>query len=183
MGLAQLVDLRIQISGLAIELGVPLEAIRTGLAHFRGAPRRFELRGSWRGVDVYESYAHLPGEIRAILRATHAAGYERITAVFQPHRVTRTLALVEAFAPAFDEATSVVVTDIYRAGEPNPQNVTGKIVAEAIVRRGADVATLYCASIEDVPEVLEALHTARDVIVLLGAGDVASVATRLRGMR
>jgi UDP-N-acetylmuramate--alanine ligase len=167
---------------LAIELGVSPDAIRAGLANFRGAPRRFERLGSWRGVDVYESYAHLPGEIRAILSATRAAGYERITAVFQPHRVTRTLSLVEDFAPAFDLASAVIVTDIYTAGEPNPTGVTGQVIAEAIRRRGAGVATTYCKSIDDVPDALEILHEDSDVVVLLGAGDVAAVAPKLRGM-
>lgn len=170
------------VAVLAMELGVSPEAIRTGLANFRGAPRRFDLLGSWRGVDVYESYAHLPGEIAAILGATRAGGYERITAVFQPHRVTRTLSLVEDFAPSFDLASVVIVTDIYSAGEANPTGVTGEVIAEAIIRRGAGVATTYCASIDDVPDALEVLHDQSDVVVLLGAGDVASVASRLRGM-
>jgi UDP-N-acetylmuramate--alanine ligase len=170
------------VAVLAAQLGLSHEAIRTGLADFRGAPRRFELMGSWRGVDVYESYAHLPGEISAILSATRAAGYERITAVFQPHRVTRTLSLVDDFAPSFDLAAAVVVTDIYRAGEANPTGVTGEVIAEAIERRGAGVVTTYVASIDDVPDALEALHVTSDVVVLLGAGDVASLATRLRGM-
>ncbi len=170
------------VAVLALELGVAHEAIRSGLAGFQGAPRRFDLLGSWRGVDVYESYAHLPGEITAILKATHAAGYERITAVFQPHRVTRTLSLVDDFAPSFDQATSVIVTDIYSAGEANPTGVTGEVIAHAIDRRGAGVVTTYCASLHEVPIALEGLHDTSDVVVLLGAGDVATVATMLRGM-
>jgi UDP-N-acetylmuramate--alanine ligase len=133
-------------------------------------------------VDVYESYAHLPGEIAAVLSATRAAGYERITAVFQPHRVTRTLALAEDFAPSFDLAATVIVTDIYTAGEANPTGVTGEVIAEAITRRGAGATTTYCASTHDVADVLEDVHDVSDVVVLLGAGDVAKVATQLRGM-
>jgi len=171
------------VAVLAQELGLPAEAIQSGLANFRGAPRRFELLGSWHGLDVYESYAHLPGEISAILAATRAAGYERITAVFQPHRVTRTLSLVEEFAPAFDLAAAVVVTDIYTAGESNPTGVTGEVVADAIVRRGAGIPTTYRDSLEDVPDVLETLRETSDVIIFLGAGDVASIAKRLEGMR
>ena len=171
------------VAVLAFQLGLSAEAIETGLANFVGAPRRFDLLGSWRGVDVYESYAHLPGEIAAILSATRAAGYERITAVFQPHRVTRTLALADDFAPSFDLATTVIVTDIYTAGEENPSGVTGKVIADAIVRRGAAVATTYCASTGDVADVLEGVREDSDVVVLLGAGDVASVAATLRGMR
>jgi UDP-N-acetylmuramate--alanine ligase len=170
------------VAVLARRLDVSPDAIRSGLAHFRGAPRRFELLGSWRGVDVYESYAHLPGEISAILSATRAAGYERITAVFQPHRVTRTIALAEDFAPSFDLATNVVVTNIYTAGEANPTGVTGQVVADAILARGAGATTAYVASLDDVPDAIERVHDQSDVVVLLGAGDVASVATKLRGL-
>jgi UDP-N-acetylmuramate--alanine ligase len=170
------------VAVLAKTLDVSNQAIHTGLANFRGAPRRFELLGSWRGVDVYESYAHLPGEISAILSATRAAGYERITAVFQPHRVTRTLALADEFAPSFDLASEVIVTDIYRAGEANPTGVTGEVIARAVSARGAGVTTTYVASLDDVPTALERVHDRSDVVVLLGAGDVASVATRLRGL-
>jgi UDP-N-acetylmuramate--alanine ligase len=170
------------VAVLARELGVPVDAIASGLAAFQGAPRRFELLGSWRGVDVYESYAHLPGEISAILAATRGAGYERITAVFQPHRVTRTLSLAEEFAPSFDAASVVIVTDIYRAGEANPTGVTGEVIADAILARGAGATTTYVASLDDVPVALERVHDDSDVVVLLGAGDVASVATHLRGM-
>jgi UDP-N-acetylmuramate--alanine ligase len=170
------------VAVVARQLGVASDAIRTGLANFQGAPRRFELLGSWRGVDVYESYAHLPGEISAILRATRDAGYERVTAVFQPHRVTRTIALAAEFAPSFDLASNVIVTDIYRAGEANPTGVTGEVVADAILARGAGATTTYRASLDDVPAALEAVHDDSDVVVLLGAGDVASVATKLRGL-
>ena len=170
------------VAVLATQVGVSNGAVGTGLAAFQGAPRRYDLLGSWRGVDVYESYAHLPGEIAAILKATRAAGYERIAAVFQPHRVTRTLSLVDDFAPSFDLVATVIVTDIYHAGEPNPTGVTGEVIAEAIRKRGAGVTTIYCPSMNDVPEVLETVHDESDVVVLLGAGDVASIASRLRGM-
>ena len=167
---------------LAMKLGVSREAIHSGLSNFRGAPRRFELLGSWRGVDVYESYAHLPGEIAAILSATRAAGYERVTAVFQPHRVTRTIALADDFAPSFDLASIVIVTDIYSAGEANPTGVSGQVIADAVTARGAGATTTYVASLDDVPGALERVHDESDVVVLLGAGDVASVATKLQGL-
>ncbi|MGB8197492.1 MAG: UDP-N-acetylmuramate--L-alanine ligase [Acidimicrobiales bacterium] len=171
------------VAVLARMLSLSSESVRAGLATFRGAPRRFELLGSWRGVDVYESYAHLPGEISAILSATRAAGYERITAVFQPHRVTRTIALAEDFAPSFDLASVVIVTDIYRAGEANPTGVSGELVAHALSARGVGSTVAYVASLDDVPDALEQYHDRSDVVVLLGAGDVASVATQLRGLR
>lgn len=166
---------------LAFSLGVAGDAIASGLAAFQGAPRRFQYLGSWNGVNVYEDYAHLPGEISATLAATRAAGYSRITAVFQPHRVTRTLALAGSFAPAFDAAGHVVVTDIYPAGEANPAGATGELVADAVRARRHGAVTTYCASLDQVPQLLESLHDDSDVIVLLGAGDVASVALKLPG--
>jgi UDP-N-acetylmuramate--alanine ligase len=162
------------VAVLALSLGQSSATVRDGLARFQGAPRRFEFVGTWKGVEVFEDYAHLPGEIAATLAATRASGYERITAVFQPHRITRTLSLGESFATAFDEAANVIVTDIYSAGEPNPDAVTGELVATAIRERRTSSVT-YCASLTDVPAVLDTLRENSDVIVLLGAGDVAHV--------
>jgi UDP-N-acetylmuramate--alanine ligase len=169
------------VAVLAISLGLSVGDVTTGLDRFEGAPRRFQLLGTWHGVDVYESYAHLPGEITAIVNATHAAGYERIMAVFQPHRVTRTLNLVHEFAAAFDGIETVIVTDIYRAGEENPTGVTGEVIEQAIGVRAAGVHHVYCASLDDVPDALEELRGDHDVVLLLGAGDVATIAARLIG--
>jgi UDP-N-acetylmuramate--alanine ligase len=169
------------VAVLAVSLGVERDTIVAGLGAFQGAPRRFQFLGSWKGVDVYEDYAHLPGEIAATLAATRAAGYERVTAVFQPHRVTRTVSLAASFAPAFDAAEHVVVTDIYDAGEANPTGVTGELVADSVRARRRGSVTTYCSSLDLVPKVLESLHDHCDVIVLLGAGDVASIASKLRG--
>ena len=169
------------VAVLSILLGARAEDVVRGLARFEGAPRRFQYCGAWHGVDVYEDYAHLPGEISATLEATRAAGYERITAVFQPHRVTRTLNLGAAFAPAFDLARHVVVTDIYPAGEPNPDGVTGELVAQALrERRGPDTVR-YCSTLDGVAPILATLREQSDVVVVLGAGDVGAVAWQLTG--
>ncbi len=167
------------VAVLALELGLAPEAVVRGLATFQGAPRRFEFRGRWRGVDVYEDYAHLPGEVAATLAATKAAGYQHVTAVFQPHRVTRTIALADEFATAFEHAEVVVVTDLYSAGEPNPTGVTGELVADAVARvkvGSVRYAPTFNDVIANLPE-----PTRTDVIVLLGAGDVGSVADMLPG--
>jgi UDP-N-acetylmuramate--alanine ligase len=167
------------VAVLACSIGVSEKAIATGLAAFQGAPRRFEFLGKWRGVDVYEDYAHLPGEIAATLAATRAARYERITCVFQPHRVTRTMNLAGAFASAFRGANHVVVSDIYSAGEPNPQGITGEMIAQGVARE-SQALTTYAASFEEVLDAVEALHDASDVVLFLGAGDIATLAPRLR---
>ena len=169
------------VAVLAHEVGIADEAIVRGLSNFMGAPRRYQYRGVWRGADVYEDYAHLPGEIAATIAATQAAGYERITVVFQPHRVTRTLALVDQFAPAFVGARHVIVTDVYRAGEANPSGVTGELIANALLSFDPTLDTLYCADLGLVDELLEHLVDDSDVILVLGAGDVGSIIATLPG--
>ena len=169
------------VAVLAHEVGIADEAIVRGLSNFMGAPRRYQYRGVWRGADVYEDYAHLPGEIAATIAATLAAGYERITVVFQPHRVTRTLALVDQFAPAFVGARHVIVTDVYRAGEANPSGVTGELIANALLSFDPTLDTLYCADLGLVDELLEHLVDDSDVILVLGAGDVGSIIATLPG--
>jgi len=169
------------VAVLAHELGVSDDAVVRGLSNFVGAPRRYQYRGAWRGLDVYEDYAHLPGEIAATLAATHAAGYERVTVVFQPHRVTRTLALVDQFASAFEGARHVIVTDVYPAGEVNPTGVTGALVADALRRHDPSLDTLYCDDLALVGGLLEDLVDDSDALLVLGAGDVGSVINTLAG--
>ena len=169
------------VAVLAHELGVSDDAASRGLSNFVGAPRRFQFRGAWRGADVYEDYAHLPGEIAATLAATRAAGYERVTVVFQPHRVTRTLALVDQFASSLEGARHVIVTDVYAAGEANPTGVTGEIVASALRRHDPSLDTLYCDDLVLVPGLLEQLVDDSDVLLILGAGDVGSIIGHLAG--
>lgn len=166
------------VAVLANSLGVSSAAICEGLMRFQGAPRRFQFIGTWKGVEVYEDYAHLPAEIAATILATRASGFDRITAVFQPHRITRTRSLAASFAPAFDGATNVIITDIYSAGEANPHGITGEIVVSALRNHRATGVT-YCSSLEDVPAVLNSLREQSDIILLLGAGDVASVISPL----
>ena len=158
------------VAVLALELGVNVPAVQAGLANFRGAPRRFEFRGRWRNMDVYEDYAHLPGEIAATLQAARDAGYDRVACIFQPHRITRTVAVGDAFAPAFDNADIVLVTPIYSAGEANPDGVTGERVAAPLRARRGDVVR-YCPNEQSLEEALATLEV--DALFVLGAGDVA----------
>ena len=169
------------VAALARTLGVEARAVERGLSNFLGAPRRFQRRGAWRGVDVVEDYAHLPGEIAATLAAARELGYDRVGVVFQPHRVTRTLALLGSFPPAFDGAAVVVVTDLYRAGEPNPEGVTGERVATALAERGVVGSVHYVADLDRVPETLAGALDDLDLVLVLGAGDVGRVIVELPG--
>ncbi len=81
----------------ALELNIPADLIREGLAHFSGVGRRFEIKGEFSGVTLIDDYGHHPAEIRATLEAARGCGYKRLLVLFQPHRYTRTQAPLGGF--------------------------------------------------------------------------------------
>ena len=97
-------------AALATELGVPFSDTARALAGFGGVARRFEFRGERDGVTLVDDYAHLPSEVRAMVSAARDGGWNRVVAVFQPHRYTRTAALWRDFADAFTGADALVLT-------------------------------------------------------------------------
>jgi UDP-N-acetylmuramate--alanine ligase len=114
---------------VGLELGLTFDQIAGGLRDFRGAERRFEVRGEPRGILVVDDYGHHPTEIAAVLAAA-ATLKRRIVVAFQPHRFTRTAALMDAFGPALVEADHVVLADIYAAGEAPIAGATLDALAE-----------------------------------------------------
>jgi UDP-N-acetylmuramate--alanine ligase len=162
---------------VGLELGLPFERIATGLAEFRGVERRFEVRGEPNGILVVDDYGHHPTEIAAVLAAARALG-RRIVVAFQPHRYTRTAALLDAFGPALAGADYIVLTDIYSAGEDPIEGVTIDALAEA-VRRDAGRPVDIARHVDDVTPLLARLARPGDVVLTLGAGSIGSVAAKL----
>ena len=166
----------------AIAVGVGLDvapdAIRRGLAEFRGVDRRFQLRGRVGEISVIDDYGHHPTEIRATLAAARQCGYKRVHVVFQPHRYTRTQDLVGQFATAFGDADSLFVLDIYAASEPPIEGVTGEGLARHIVSLGKRQAT-YAASFADAIDAVVAGAHPGDMILTLGAGSVSQLGPQI----
>jgi UDP-N-acetylmuramate--alanine ligase len=157
---------------VGLELEVPLETIREALASFSGVDRRFQIRGVERGVTVIDDYGHHPTEIRATLAAARACQYKRIHVLFQPHRYTRTDALMDEFARAFHQADTVHVMDIYAASEEPIEGVTADALAariRAFGHRGAH----YVGSMERGIAAVTVEAQPGDAIVTLGAGSVS----------
>src|SRR5437763_3021411 len=121
---------------VAMELDVNPDAIREGLATFSGVDRRFQLRGTERDVAVVDDYGHHPTEIRATLDGARVCGFRKIHVLFQPHRYTRTLHLMDEFARAFHQADSVFVMDIYAASEQPIEGVSAESLVERIRQFG-----------------------------------------------
>jgi UDP-N-acetylmuramate--alanine ligase len=162
---------------VGLELGLPFARAAAALAEFRGAERRYELRGAVRDVTVIDDYGHHPTEIAAVLRAARAGHPARLVAVFQPHRYTRTRDLLDQFGPALSLADVVVLTDIYSAGEPPIPGISLETLAAAV--RNAVPGVRVAPRVEDIPAFVAQLARPGDLIITLGAGSIGGVGDRI----
>jgi UDP-N-acetylmuramate--alanine ligase len=162
---------------VGLELGVPFDRIRSALAEFRGAERRYQTRGTVHGVRVVDDYGHHPTEIAAVLQAARDGHPLRIVAVFQPHRYTRTRDLLENFGPALAAADVVVLTDIYAAGETPIPGITIDALADAVRPSVPDLRVV--ADLAAVPYQVAELARSGDLIVTFGAGSIAATGDRI----
>ena len=135
---------------IARQLEVTPEKIAEGISRFRGVDRRFQQRGVARGVTVVDDYGHHPTEIRATLEAARACSPGRIHVVFQPHRYTRTLDLLDEFAGAFAGADTVIVLPIYAASEEPIPGVTAERLAERIQGPAVEFAPEFADAVRAV---------------------------------
>lgn len=164
--------------GVALELDVPVDLIRAGLAAFAGVERRFQIRGEKNGIVVVDDYGHHPTEIRATLAAARAAWQRPLIVVFQPHRFSRTRDLADEFAKAFEQADRVYVMDIYPAGEAPIPGITGQMMADTIRGSGHPSVQWLTRDSGLIAKLREELREG-DVLLTLGAGDVWKVGTEL----
>ena len=163
---------------IGIQLGLAPEQIAVGLSSFRGVERRFQIKGTVRGVTVIDDYGHHPTEILATLRAARDCGFGRVHVLFQPHRYSRTRDLMTEFAHAFVDADSVQVLDIYAASEEPIEGVTGIALVQAIRKARSQkvehAPTTNLALMRLVKEAREG-----DAILTLGAGSVSQLGRNL----
>jgi UDP-N-acetylmuramate--alanine ligase len=163
----------------ALQAGAPFTAAQAALARFAGVTRRFEFRGDANGVTFVDDYAHLPAEVRAALATARTGGWDRIVAVFQPHRFTRTAALASEFGSAFADADVLVVTDIYSAGERPVPGVSGRLVADAVRDQDPRLPVTYVARWEELRQAVAANLQPGDLCLTLGAGDLTQLPDQL----
>ncbi len=158
--------------GVAVEMGVPDDVIRTGFAKFAGVKRRFTKVGEIDGVTVIDDYGHHPVEIRAVLAAARegvSAG--RVIAVVQPHRFTRLRDHMEDFQAAFNDADVVYAAPVYSAGEAPIEGVDSDALVEGIKARGHRSAHTI-AGADALALTLADSAQPGDMVVCLGAGDI-----------
>jgi UDP-N-acetylmuramate--alanine ligase len=154
----------------ASEAGIADATIRKALASFSGVKRRFQLTGTWNGVEIYDDYGHHPVEIAAVLRAARAGARGRVVAVVEPHRYTRVRDLFHEFAASFGDADSVIVGPLYTAGEAPIDGISHGALAEAIRACGHKEVTAVDSEREIAP-MLRLFVAPGDMVVCLGAGN------------
>ncbi|MDO5634484.1 MAG: UDP-N-acetylmuramate--L-alanine ligase [Micrococcus sp.] len=158
----------------AVAAGMQPEAAARGLEAFTGTARRFELRGTGRGVTVFDDYAHHPTEVAAAVSAARAvAGSARVHVLFQPHLFSRTRDFAAEFASALSGADTVRVLEVYAAREEPMEGVDASLISRQLTTEAEQDRTVVTDPRHAVADLAE-LATPGDVIVTMGAGDVTA---------
>ncbi|MGI6178121.1 MAG: UDP-N-acetylmuramate--L-alanine ligase [Eubacterium sp.] len=164
----------------ASELGVEPDVIIKALEEYHGTDRRFDKIGyTPSGAMIIDDYGHHPTEIRATLKAASQMKHNRIWCIFQPHTYTRTLALLDDFSDAFDNADVLILADIYAARESDIYNISSKNLLERIKERHPGKEAYYMSSFEEIADKVSKEAKEGDVIITQGAGDIYKVGKML----
>jgi UDP-N-acetylmuramate--alanine ligase len=161
--------------GVASTLELPIGRAAEAIGSFTGVHRRFEPRGSYGGASLVDDYAHHPTEVAATLQTARLAGSDRVVAVFQPHRYSRTEAMWRELGESLRSADVIVLTDVYAAGESPIPGVTGKLVVDAAAEANPGKRIVYLPRRSDVAAFLAREIRRGDLVLTLGAGDITMV--------
>ena len=163
---------------VALELGIPDEKIVSAFDGFTGVKRRFTKTGEVDGVTIIDDYGHHPVEIKAVLKAARQATKNNVIAVVQPHRYSRLHDLFEDFCTCFNDADSVIVADVYEAGESPIEGASRDALVEGMRNRGhRHVSALEGP--DKLAEVIAEKAKEGDLVVCLGAGSISAWANAL----
>ncbi len=172
-------NVRNALAALAVarQSGLPVEEAAHALSEYRGAGRRFEVRGQAAGVTVIDDYAHHPTEIRATLAAARARYPGRtLWAVWQPHTFSRTQALFTDFVAAFGDADHVLVTEVYASREGA---LSGQYSSRSVVEAMSHPDARYVPTLEQAADTLVSELTSGDVVLVMSAGDADQISGRV----
>ena len=157
----------------AICLGIRPNAVKYGLAGFNGAGRRFEFKGKFNGADVYDDYAHHPGELKCLLDTVETLNYKRTVLVFQPHTYSRTAALFQDFVKQLKRPDVLLLAEIFAAREQNTIGISSAALADEI-----EGASFY-PTFDELEKALREIAEPGDIILTVGAGDVYKIGEHL----
>ena len=165
---------------IGVEMDVHEDVIRSALAGFKGVKRRFTRTGESGGITVIDDYGHHPVEIAAVLKAARQAGARDVIAVVQPHRYSRLATLFEDFCQCMNDAGTVIVADVYAAGEAPIEGMDKDGLVEGLRSHGHR-SVVPLPGPESLAEMVNAIAKAGDYVVCLGAGTITNWAHALPG--
>lgn len=159
---------------VGMDLDIPVSNIFQALENYRGIGRRFELKKKINNIMVIEDYAHHPTEIKTTLDAAKKGWPRRIIAIFQPHRYSRLSLLMKEFGTAFNEADILIITEVYPAGENPIAGVSGKALYKEILQFGHK-NIYFEQDLKKIPSIVGKLALQKDMIIVMGAGNISRV--------
>jgi UDP-N-acetylmuramate--alanine ligase len=165
---------------IACEMGIDDATLRSAFASFKGVSRRYTKTGEAGGITVIDDYGHHPVEIAAVLKAARQAGARDVVAVMQPHRFTRLQSLFEEFCTCMNDAGTVIVADVYPAGEQPIAGVNRDALVEGLRAHGHR-SVVPLPGPEHLAEMIHAIARSGDIVVCLGAGNITQWANALPG--
>ncbi|TVR25299.1 MAG: UDP-N-acetylmuramate--L-alanine ligase [Ilumatobacter sp.] len=165
------------VIAMASSIGIDPEVAATALSKFGGVARRFDIRGVDRGATFVDDYAHLPGEIAAVLAAARHSGdgWERVVAVFQPNRYNRIAEMWAEYHSAFVDADVVVLTDVYPSGTTPIPGVTGKLIVNTVLDHHPATRVVWLPQRDDLVAFIAREVRSGDVCISMGCGDIATL--------
>ncbi len=166
----------------AIAVGTEMEiddaTIRSAFAAFRGVKRRFTRTGETGGITIIDDYGHHPVEIAAVLKAARQTGAGNVIAVMQPHRYSRLKTLFNEFCTCMNDAGTVIIADVYAAGEQPIEGIDRDALVEGLRERGHR-SVVPLPGPEHLAEMINAIARPGDFVVCLGAGSITNWAQAL----
>lgn len=157
-------------------LGVDMAVIKETLENYHGTQRRFDIVGTTeKGVKIVDDYAHHPTEIEATLTACQNIPHNKLWCLFQPHTYTRTIALFDEFAKAFEKADVLVLAEIYAAREKNIYKISSEQLAESIKKAYPDKKVMFMSDFRNIADYVCKNSQKGDLVLTMGAGDIYKV--------
>ncbi len=163
---------------IAVEMDVDETTIRSAFAGFRGVKRRFTKTGESGGITVIDDYGHHPVEIAAVLKAARQAGARDVLAIVQPHRYSRLQSLFPEFCSCMNDAGTVIIADVYAAGEAPIPGISRDSLVDGLRARGHR-SVVPLPGPEHLGEMVHAIAKPGDFVICLGAGTITQWAATL----
>ncbi|ACB83999.1 UDP-N-acetylmuramate--L-alanine ligase [Natranaerobius thermophilus] len=163
-------------ASVALDLKISPTAIKRALQKFTGAKRRFMEIGQLQGATIVDDYAHHPTEIKATLKTAQEQSDNKVIAIFQPHRFTRTQYFMDDFASSFEEADTVILHKVFAAGEDEIPGANSKNLKDKIKENVPGLEVYVTDDMEDIAEIVSNIVDKGDYVITMGAGDIWKVA-------